>query len=132
MTLHEEEFGVKAEWNFFATAHGKNACDGLGGTLKRLATRASLQRPYFEQITTPTQLFEWAEQNIQNMNLKYVSLTEYEEEERRLAKSYTNLKPVPSTQKIHHVSPTTIGQITVKYFSLAAEGITYSFRNYDM
>ena len=40
---HFEDFGVRAEWDFFATSHGKSAGDGAGGTLKRLATRASLQ-----------------------------------------------------------------------------------------
>lgn len=49
---HELDFGVKAEWHFSATSHGKGACDGLGGTVKRLAARASLQRPYQEQIMT--------------------------------------------------------------------------------
>ena len=36
---HEMDFGVKAEWKFSATSHGKGACDGLGGTVKRLAFR---------------------------------------------------------------------------------------------
>ena len=40
--------------------HGKGACDGLGGTVKRLAARASLQRPYYDQLMTPSQLFDWA------------------------------------------------------------------------
>ena len=34
------DFGVKAEWHFSATSHGK----GLGGTVKQLTARASLQR----------------------------------------------------------------------------------------
>jgi len=40
---HKVDFGVDAEWHFFATSHGKGPCDGLGGTVKRLAARASLQ-----------------------------------------------------------------------------------------
>ena len=40
---HKEDFGVCAEWHFSATSHGKGACDRLGGTVKSLATRASLQ-----------------------------------------------------------------------------------------
>ena len=56
---HEEDYGISAEWHFSATAHGKGACDGLGGTVKRLAARASLQRPYTEQIMTPHQLYNW-------------------------------------------------------------------------
>jgi hypothetical protein len=46
ITCHNEDFGVPAEWHFFATSHGKSACDGVDGTLKRLAAKASLQRPY--------------------------------------------------------------------------------------
>ena len=43
-------FGISAEWHFSATLHGKGSCDGLGGTVKRLGARASLQRPYNDQI----------------------------------------------------------------------------------
>ena len=49
---HENDFGIPAEWHFFATVHGKDPYDGLGGTLKRLAARASLQHPSQDQITT--------------------------------------------------------------------------------
>ena len=59
--FHFEDFGINAEWHFFATAHGKNACDGVGGSLKRLAARASLQRPLEDQITIPQKLFDWGD-----------------------------------------------------------------------
>ena len=42
LAYHEEDYGVPAEWHFFATSHGKGPCDGIGGTVKRLATKASL------------------------------------------------------------------------------------------
>ena len=76
---HETDFGVKAEWHFSATSHGKGACDGVGGTVKHLASRASLQRPYDQQIMTPHQLFEWASNNIQGIVFQYCSCSEYEE-----------------------------------------------------
>ena len=41
---HEEDFGLKSEWHFFATSHGKGPCDGVGGSVKRLAARANLKR----------------------------------------------------------------------------------------
>ena len=50
---YHKDFGVQAEWHFYATPHGKGPCDGIGGTVKRLATRASLQRAYHSQIMTP-------------------------------------------------------------------------------
>lgn len=39
---HKNDFNISAEWNFFASSHGKNSCDGIGGTTKREVTRASL------------------------------------------------------------------------------------------
>ena len=32
------------EWIFFATSHGKSPCDGIGGTLKRVAYQESLKQ----------------------------------------------------------------------------------------
>jgi hypothetical protein len=34
--------------------------DGFVGTIKRLASMASLQNPYEEQIMTPRKVYEWA------------------------------------------------------------------------
>ena len=45
LCFHKSDFHVDCEWNFFATSHGKSPCGGLGGTVKRLTARASLQRP---------------------------------------------------------------------------------------
>jgi hypothetical protein len=47
---HNEHLAVPAEWHFLATTYGKSACDGVGGTLKRLAAKASLQQPYNDTL----------------------------------------------------------------------------------
>ena len=44
---------------FFATSHGKSACDGIGGTVKRLTRKASLQRPVTNQILTLEAMFSF-------------------------------------------------------------------------
>ena len=44
---------------FFATSHEKNVCDGIGGTFKHAASRASLQRPDKDQILTSDDLFRF-------------------------------------------------------------------------
>ena len=49
---------MPVDWYFFETSHGKGPCDGVGGTVKRLAARVCLQRPFEDQIQTPMQLFE--------------------------------------------------------------------------
>lgn len=59
---------IEIEWNFFATSHGKGACDGIGGSVKRSAYRASLQRPVDDQITTPIKLLNWAKGFFKNIS----------------------------------------------------------------
>ena len=40
---YESDSGLTAEWNFFATCHGKSPCDATRGTVKRLVGNVSLQ-----------------------------------------------------------------------------------------
>ena len=54
---HKDDFKLAADWSFFATSHGKSACEGVGGTVKRLTARASLQRPISNQILTVDAMF---------------------------------------------------------------------------
>ena len=82
--LHKADFRISAEWHFSAISHGKGACDGLGGTVKRLAARASPQRPYNQQIITPRQLYDWAHDNIPAIFFHYCSIEEYKTEEQFL------------------------------------------------
>ena len=50
LSLHKTGYQIDAKWHFFATRHGKNSCDGIGGSIKGTVRRASLQRPYSDQI----------------------------------------------------------------------------------
>ena len=43
----------------------------VGGTIKRLAAKASLQRPYDQQIVTPRQLYDWASESIKTTFFGY-------------------------------------------------------------
>jgi hypothetical protein len=56
LCYHEDYFGMDAKWHFFAMSRNKGSCDGIRGTIKRLARKTSLQNPYEEQIMTPRQL----------------------------------------------------------------------------
>ena len=51
----------------FAASHRKTAADGMAGTLKRLATKASLQHPDGNQILNAKQLFEFAVREIKGI-----------------------------------------------------------------
>ena len=116
---HEEDFGIKAEWHFSATSHGKGACDGLGGTVKRLAARASLQRPYDEQIMTPRQLYEWASTNIPSICFDYCSTEEYQREQSSLEERFCSSRTIPGTRKLHSFVPLTKDKILTRVFSAA-------------
>ena len=48
--LHKQDFGLDAEWIFFATSHGKSPHNGIDSSVKRHAAKRSLQRPMNTQI----------------------------------------------------------------------------------
>ena len=98
---HEADFGMPADWHFFATSHGKGPCDGVAGTVKRLAARASLQRPYENQIQTPLQLFQWAKDNVKSVHFEYATSEEILETGKRLTKRFLTSKAIEGTQKLH-------------------------------
>ena len=102
---HKDDFGVKAEWHFSATSHGKGACDGLGGTVKRLAARVSLQRPYNDQLMTPRQLFDWACSNIPAAYFGYCSNEDYAREQSSLEHRFQLSRTIPGTRKLHSFVP---------------------------
>ena len=64
---------MEAEWHFFATSHGKSPCDGIGGTTKRLAARASLQSAADNQILTSQDFFLWAQNHISGIQYFWLS-----------------------------------------------------------
>ena len=117
LLYHEADFGVKAQWNFFATSHGKNACDGIGGTLKRSVTRASLQRPYTDQILTAKAFFDYCQDNISSIRCFYVDTKQVETVTKELEARFEMALTVQGTQKHHHFSPIGSGQLEISEVS---------------
>ena len=64
LCYHTRDFNLTAKWSFFATSHGKQPCAGIGGTVKRLAAKASLQKTTSKQILTTTDLLEFCSGNV--------------------------------------------------------------------
>ena len=44
---------------FFATNHGKQTCYGISGTVKRIVSKESLQRPTTKQSLSTESMFEY-------------------------------------------------------------------------
>lgn len=113
---HEEDFGCPAEWHFFATSHGKGPCDGVGGALKRAAAKASLQRPYNNQILSAHDLYLFAK-DLEKLHVDYCSYEEYNTEKHMLQERFENSITVPGTQKLHAIIPFNKSEIKAKIFS---------------
>lgn len=124
---HETDFGIKCEWNFHATAHGKGPCDGIGGTIKRMARKESLSRSSDSPIKTAIELFDWVNNaNISGrtaINFKFVSNQEYEEHKRILLPRYRNSKTIKGTRSYHCIVPVESNLLICKYYSNSEENI---------
>lgn len=117
LTHHFEDFKMAAEWHFFPTSHGKGPCDGIGGTLKRLAARASLQKVN-NPIRTPKELFDWATEALPNITCCYSTNDEYDEEEKRLSARFQKAIMIKGTLKYHCMIPISLQELEAKQFSL--------------
>ena len=98
---------MAASWSFFATSHGKSPCDGVGGTVKRLAARASLQRPLADQILTPETPFEYCKCNIESTEFIYISKFTLDAARIQMENRYTFGLTIPRTRSCHHFEPIT-------------------------
>lgn len=113
---HLNDYGIECEWHFHVTSHGKGPCDGIGGTLKRKAARASLSKEYEKVITTAKELYDWAVKSLE-MNFCYVSMANYTEKENQLKDRYAGLKTIKGTRQYHAFIPISISKLRTKYFS---------------
>ncbi|XP_066585899.1 uncharacterized protein [Prorops nasuta] len=120
---HKEDFGLNAEWHYFATAHGKGPCDGIGGSLKRIAARTSLHLPFDKQISTSQQLYDWAVKpnSLPNIHVDFLSNERYIQAKELLQIRYKRAKTITGTQKYHCVIPNRNGTLKFKEFSLSSE-----------
>ncbi|KAG1670077.1 Regulating synaptic membrane exocytosis protein 2 [Nymphon striatum] len=122
---HKEDFGITAEWHFFATAHGKSPCDGIGGTVKRLARAASLQATVSRHILTPLQLYEWAKAHISGIHFFYIISHVVEDNFQHVLESrFRSLKTVPGTRTHHCFRVTNSNELCMYRISSDTLGIT--------
>ena len=123
LVFHETDFGLLAEWHFFATSHGKNACDGVGGTVKREAAKASLQATTHGHILTPADLYRWSEANIKNVTFFYVSKDEVHAHATHQKSRFAGAKTVQGTRDYHCFIPTADGKLLAKRISKEESGL---------
>ena len=102
LCLHESDFGLKTEWNFFATIHRKSPCDGIGVTVKHLVGNANLQSLQ-EASDTLLKMFGWCRKNINAIEFIFVSHDEVECHivDNSLEERCLTWSRVPGTSSLH-------------------------------
>ena len=113
LLYHMADFGIRAQWHFFATSHGKGACDGVCGCLKRLAAKASLQRPYDDQILTAIDFFNFCRDNCPNIKCFFTTKAEVEEVTAALEPRFDAALTIAGTQKHHRFQPVGDGKLEI-------------------
>ena len=122
LTFHKEDFGIEADWNFFATAHGKGSWDGLAGSVKRQATMESLRKPVDGQILTAENLYEFAKSHFPGLIVEFVASEEIQQLEAEiLADRFKSAKTINGTLKLHQFNSIGLSNthLNVKEYSLS-------------
>ncbi|KYM96890.1 hypothetical protein ALC62_12427 [Cyphomyrmex costatus] len=125
LQLHKQDFGILAEWHFHATAHGKGPCDGVGGNLKRLSARASLQASAENHILTPIDLYRWAKENLSKTVVFFSPKCDQENATETLKSRFATAVTIPETQKYHAILPIDDESLAFKNYSLATDYEVY-------
>ena len=92
---HIDVFHISAEWYFFVTSHGNNACDSIGVTIKRLVAYSSLQKVAAGQTT------EFCIENITDIKVFYVSTEEVRSFEPMLVERFKDSRIFRGTHSHH-------------------------------
>lgn len=96
LSYHQEDFKVDAEWHFFATSHGKGPCDGIGGSVKRLASRASLQRTgNDDHILDAFALYKFAVKTLTSIAFTFTTMEDHEKHREKLDKRLSYSRTIP-------------------------------------
>ena len=122
MLFHEKDFELSVEWHFFATCHGKNECDGLGGTVKRQASKASLQRSVENVRKRPIlnsyELYEFCKTQLsEKIKFFHVGTAEIEGMALFLEDRFQNAITIKGTRSFHKFRPLSTGLIACYAFS---------------
>ena len=97
LCLHKQDFGLEAEWIFFATSHSKSPCDGIGGSVKRHTAKRSLQRPKNDQILSYQTMLDVREAEKTKIKFFGISKERMDEVRKLLQEQFSKGNTVPGT-----------------------------------
>jgi hypothetical protein len=115
LSFFQTDFQISAVWNFWASCHGKNACDGIGGRVKRLFRQHALRGQ--EIHLEPIDLFNWGVFNTPNVDFIHISSQEIENCSARLENRSNRSVTVKGTRKFHQYAVLSQGKLKVSILS---------------
>ena len=89
----------------FASSHGKSVCDGIGGAVKRLTARASLQRTHSNQILTVSAMLKFCKENIKDIEFFFISKDSMVKVREQQIKRFAHGSTIPGTRSFHQFVP---------------------------
>ena len=116
---HEADFGIAAEWNFFATSHGKNPCDGIGGNLKLTAYKHSLQCLDENHILNAEDFHKVVSEKCKKVKSILVSTAKIHATEKFLENRFNDAMPLIGTRSFHRIVP--IDKCKVKAYVISID-----------
>ena len=123
LTYHLTDFGLSANWNFFTTSHGKSACDGIGGAIKRKLVHRSLAQPYQNQILTAKDAYCFCKLSMPSINFHFLPKENLVGVRNDLKERYAQGHTIPGTRSYHIFSLERVGSIR---FKITAEDQHYA------
>ena len=129
LCLHKVELGLDATWNFFATSHGKGPCDGIGGSVKRLARLESLRRVAGKYLNTFDKLYEFCASDINNVAFMKITAAHMEMRRPAISARWQGGSTVPGTQSFHQFHP--LNHETIAFKRLSSDVILCGKRKFS-
>jgi hypothetical protein len=85
LSIHSRLFpGVKAHWNFLESGHGKGACDGVGGSVKKTA---DIHVKSGSIIGSAEDFFNWGVRIVTKISFIFITTADIKAAERHLRKA---------------------------------------------
>lgn len=88
-----------SKWIFSAPGHGKNACDGVGGLVKHMATTHNLRAPVSDLIQSAQTLVERLQAKVPNVIILHLSQGQLLKFRRRKQKEWMRVPACPKIRQ---------------------------------
>ena len=115
LRFHLEDHGMVADWNFFATAHGKGENDGAGGDVKNGVWRKVLQKKAF--VSDLNDFVNVAKEKFKTFNIFDYSKDEVRSGEEFLKQHYKNHSKLISGIGEYHYIKIVDAAVIMQYVS---------------